>query len=253
MKELCIFIVVFGFSVSGADAAHPLITDDTGTQGEGNYQLEFTGEYARRNADGILTESLVVPTVPGISYGITDRTDLVLGISYLHQRTKGQADTTKADGISDLSIEIKHRCSEKNGVSLALKSGVTLPTGDDRKGLGTGRITGHLIFIMSKELDPWAFHLNLGYVRNENTRDERRDLWLVSWASEFKAGNGLKAVANIGMARNPDKSSDKYPAFVLGGLIYSITRNFDMDLGLKRGLNTPGTDYSVLAGIAWRL
>jgi len=28
-------------------AAHPLITDDTGTQGKGNFQLEFNGQYDR--------------------------------------------------------------------------------------------------------------------------------------------------------------------------------------------------------------
>lgn len=27
-------------------AAHPLITEDTGTQGKGNFQLELTGEHA---------------------------------------------------------------------------------------------------------------------------------------------------------------------------------------------------------------
>src|SRR4030065_658913 len=61
--------------------------------------------------------------------------------------------------------------------SLAIKPGLTLPIGDDDKGLGAGKATYSLFFIASQEMDPWAFHLNLGYIRNENTLDEEKDLW----------------------------------------------------------------------------
>ncbi len=44
-----------------------------------------------------------------------------------------------------------------------------------------------------------------------------------------------------------------YPAFILGGIIYSIVKNFDIDSGVKGGLNKPGTDYSMLTGITLRL
>lgn len=48
-------------------------------------------------------------------------------------------------------------------------------------------------------------------------------------------------------------SLEKKPwAFLLGGIIYSLSENFDFDIGLKMGLNKPETDFSVLAGLAWR-
>jgi hypothetical protein len=99
---------------------------------------------------------------------------------------------------------------------------------------------------------PWAFHFNLGYIRNENTLDERRNLWHASLAGELDVAKDLKAVANIGIQRNEVKDSNTNPAFVIGGLIYSISKSIDLDIGLKRGLNHPGTDYSVLAGMIWR-
>jgi hypothetical protein len=52
--------------------------------------------------------------------------------------------------------------------------------------------------------------------------------------------------------KNPDKTSNRPPAFILGGLIYSILENVDIDIGLKGGLNKPETDLAILAGIAWR-
>ena len=252
MKTILIVILLLGQGLSEAYAAHPLITDDTGTQGKGNAQFEFVGEYENANKDGVKTDSLVVPTVPVFSYGLTDDTDVVLGLSYMHVRTNNAGHTTTSDGLSDSCVELKWRFYDKDGLSFALKPGITLPTGSDQKGLGSGRMTYHLFFITTKEVKPWAVHLNLGYIRNENTLDERRNLWHASLAGVLEVAKDLKAVANIGIQRNMVRDLNTNSAFCLGGLIYSISKSVDLDIGLKRGLNHPGTDYSVLAGMTWR-
>lgn len=121
-------------------------------------------------------------------------------------------------------------------------------------------MAGHrngLVFITTKEIEPWAFHLNLGYTHNEyklqaDKEANRKGIWHVSLASEVEVVKDLKVVANIGMERNPDKTSNTHPAFILGGIIYSITENFDVDLGVKGGLNKPETDLTILTGIAMR-
>ena len=94
--------------------------------------------------------------------------------------------------------------------------------------------------------------MNLGYKRNENTVDEREDIWHASLAGEFKIMNKLKLVADIGAERNTEKSSDTNPAFILGGLIYSIRENLDIDFGVKGGLNKAEADITYLAGMALR-
>lgn len=62
----------------------------------------------------------------------------------------------------------------------------------------------------------------------------------------------MKVVGNIGIQRHTDRNINIDPAFILGGLIYSLSENFDIDFGVKGGLTKPETDYSVLAGITWR-
>ncbi len=233
-------------------AAHPLITDDTGTQGKGNFQLEIVGEYEHENKDGVAKDSVVVPTIPVLSYGITDSSDIVLGISYQHIRTSDSSKTTTADGLSDTSVELKWRFYDKGGLSFALKPGINLPTGNDEKGLGAGKITYCLFFIATKEIKPWAFHLNLGYIRNENKINERNDIWHASLAGEAEVVKKLKAVANVGIERDHDKASNRNPGFILGGLIYSISENLDIDIGIKEGIHNRGNDYSIPAGITWR-
>ncbi|MBI4689015.1 MAG: transporter [Nitrospirae bacterium] len=231
-------------------AAHPLITDDTGTQGKGKFQLEVNGEYGHDKDDGITTNTGQMATT--LSYGVIEPLDVVFGIPYQHIRVKDSETATTEEGISDMSIELKWRFYERDGLSFAIKPGFTLPTGDDKKGLGSGRITYSLFFITTKEIKPWAFHLNLGYIRNDNNADERKNLWHTSLAATVEVIKNLNLVGNIGIEKNTDKNVNIHPAFVIGGLIYSLSENFDIDFGVKGGLNKPETDYSVLAGITLR-
>lgn len=109
-----------------------------------------------------------------------------------------------------------------------------------------------MFFITTKKLEPWSFHLNVGYNRNENRLGERTDLWHASMASEWEIIEDFKLVANVGAERNPERTSTIPPAFILGGLIYSLTESLDLDVGVKGGLTRTESDYSILAGLAWR-
>ncbi|KAF0144915.1 MAG: hypothetical protein FD156_1486 [Nitrospirae bacterium] len=266
-----IFAIVVVLLWSGlAFAAHPLISDDTGTQGKGKFQLEVNSEFTyekerqyKADEDKWETKKETGGELATIlSYGITDNVDVVLGLPYQWKKTRidnvvTTDKTEQGDGISDMSLEVKWRFYEKDGLSFAMKPGLILPTGNENKGLGNGRDSYAFTFITTKEMEPLAFHLNLAYAHSEYKLQEdkeanRRDIWHASLASEVEAVKNLRVVANIGMERNLDKTSNTHPAFILGGLIYSILENFDVDFGIKGGLNKPETDYSILAGIAWR-
>ena len=259
LKNIMIAIIIAICSLeSAAKAAHPLITDDTGTQGTGKYQFEFIGEYRHDSEDGVTTNSILFPTIPVVSYGVAETMDLAIGFPYQCIETKQGGLTTSKSGISDSSIQLKWRFYEKDGLSFAVKPGVTLPTGDQDRGLGNGKASYSAYFIMTKDMIPWAIHFNVGYVRNEYKLQaaeavNRKDLWDVSFASEVEIMKNVKVVANIGMQRNSDRTSNTDPAFILGGLIYSVRDNLDLDIGVKGGLNKPETEITYLAGITWRL
>ena len=230
--------------------AHPLITDDAGTLGKGKFQLELNGKYDHTDKYGVTEKTTEIATALG--YGVTNNIDIVLGIPYQYTRTEDSDTANTEDGISDTSIDLKWRFYERNGFSIALKPGITFPTGDDQKGFGAGRVTYEAFLINTKEIGAWAFHLNLGYKRNENEVDEEKDIWHASFASEIEIAKNIKAVANIGIERNTDKASNTNPAFILGGLIYSVSESFDIDFGVKGGFNEAEPDYSILAGITLR-
>ena len=225
-------------------AAHPLITDDTGTQGAGKFQLELIGEHARDNHD-IATEPASIFTA-----GLRDNVDLVLSIPYHLLRFRDhEGHMITEHGISDIGIEIKWRFYDRERLSLALKPGITLPIGDDEKGLGDGKTSYGLAFISTREIDPIILHLDVSFTKN---RRELRDVWHYSLAAEYTATRKLKLVGNVGGEANPDRGSSTHPAFILGGLIYSLYENLDLDIGIKAGLNQAEADYHILAGLTYR-
>jgi hypothetical protein len=241
------------FGVSSAHAFHPLVTDDAGTVGKGGVQLEINAEiaYDKENLDDSATvKSEAAEVAITLTYGLTENLDVAVTVPYqwlsAHQNDELIA---REKGISDISLDLKWRFFQKDGWGVALKPGITLPTGNEEKGLGNGRATGRIFFITSKEIEPWAFHLNLGYIRNENKGEDRADLWHASAAAQVELVKDLKAVANIGIETNPASGSGTHPVFALGGLIYDLSEKISLDAGVKFGLTKPETDISYLAGV----
>jgi hypothetical protein len=262
MRKLVIVVLfcLVLFSGNVVFAAHPLITDDTGTQGKGKFQFEVNGQYDgdQETKDGISVKTTGGQMAGALSYGLNDTIDIVLGLPYQWNKVREDSVVISNEhGVSDSTFEVKWRLYEKDGLSFAIKPGVMLPFGDENKGLGSGKISYSTFLITTKEMGPWAFHFNVGYILNKYKlpADEdanRKDIWHASLASQVEIVKNMKIVANIGVESNSDKTSNTDPGFVLVGVIYSIAENFDVDMGIKAGLNKTETDYTALAGIAWR-
>ncbi|MBI5101083.1 MAG: transporter [Nitrospirae bacterium] len=232
-----------------------LITNDTGTQGKGHLLVEVNSEFGFNKEvvfDATTREaSFGLETI--FSYGVTENVDVILGIPYLWRRVEEDgAGTAKENGISDVTVELKWKFYEKDGLSFALKPGLSLPTGDKVKGLGTGKTAYNLFFITTKVIEPLTFDLNLAYTRNENKVDEEKDIWYASLAMELAVSEKMLLIGNAGIQTNMDKTSTSSPAFILGGINYTVTDALSVNLGVKGALNEAETDYVILAGIAWR-
>ena len=233
----------------------PLITDDTGTQGTGKFQFEASGEYDqdRESFGGLSVRETDYTLTPILTYGITDHADIMIGLPYQWVIVKtGDVTTTDVSGKSDTVFGALWRFFEKEGTSVAVKPLVSVPTGNDKKGLGSGKMDYGAFFIASRVFDPWAVHLNFGYVRNENDIGERKDIWHASLATLYKVTKKLAVCADTGIETNRDKTSEVEPAYMLGGAIYSVLENLDISFGVKAGLNKPETDWSLRPGVTYR-
>ncbi len=233
----------------------PLITDDTETQGKGKYQIEIGGEYDhdKETIEGISVDESDHFLTTTLTFGVSERADLFVAVPYQWINVKNDGATVAdTNGISDIVAGMKWRFFEHRGLSVAVKPSLTLPTGDYQKGLGTGKTAYSAFVIISQNSDPWEFHVNLGYLRNENKIQERKDIWHASLAGAYEVEKGLKVCLDAGIETDRDVTSEVEPSYLLGGVIYSVTENFDLSLGVKIALNRAETDYSVMPGVTYR-
>lgn len=111
---------------SGRDAlaGHPFVTEDAGTQGKGNVEVEFNLD-RQHGADGTKTTS------PGNSFtmGIAPKTDLAVG--YTYNFTKAE-DGTTSRGMGPVVATLKTALIEgKDRIpTLGVKAGFSLPTAE---------------------------------------------------------------------------------------------------------------------------
>lgn len=253
IKVLFAVFMFFMWNAANAFAILPLITDDAYTQGKGGCQVELAGEYVNDTDTDAGKTTNIVTTAAAFTYGVVDNVDIIVTSGYQSIRDNTEGITSRSDGVLDSVIDVKWRFYErKDGLSLAIRPGVIFPTGDDEKGLGSGKARYRFFFISSKELEPFTVHLNIGYMRNDNRLDEREDILHVSLAGEWKFAERLRLVADAGIETCRDKSHINDPAFILIGLIYGVTKKIDLSLGVKSAITNTENNFSALGGVTFR-
>jgi hypothetical protein len=253
-SSLCSIII---FSAAPAFGAHPLLTDDTITQGKGKTQIEMSYQYDSNNDDGIKKEASRPKAQ--FTYGLLDPLDVILEIPYLFvQQTQGGV-TTSNDGFGDITLSLKWRFygEKEKGLQFAIKPSVTFPTGDEAKGMGFGREAYGITFISTFEREEWCVSANLGYLYNDyglqSDRDANRSsIWSASFSGQYEPVEKLWLVGEVGVLSNPSVTSDTPPAFINVGVIYELTKNVDLDVGYKYGLTKPMVDYSISGAVTVR-
>lgn len=232
-------------------AAHPLFTEDTGTQGAGRYQLELTLDRSRDADADTRVRARSANMV--FSAGLTDALDLILGLPHEHLTEATGAAKARYSGYSDAEIAVKWRFYEEGALSLALRPGLGLPTGDDDAGLSAGHVSPSLFAISSYTHEAWVFHTHLGYapVRDQGP-DEHGHIYHASVAAEYSASERLRIVADTSIERNTDRTGHPNIGSMVVGLVFSLTPDLDLDFGYRRGLTSPAPDHSWLAGLALR-
>lgn len=242
-------------------AAHPLSTDDTGTQGMLKGQVEATAEFSwdkSTNSTGTTTTKTNQQNLGlAVTLGILDSIDASVSFPFTIQQIKENDVTTRDNsGLNDITLALKWRFIELGPVSLAIKPAVTLPNGNQSRNLGNGRAIYAATLISTVDLKPVSLHANLGYTHQEYVDavrpENRTDLWKMSLAAGVEVLKGLQVVAEVGTSSNSLHTSNVWPTYMTGGLIYSITGNLDIDLGVRGGLNKPFTDLMLLTGIVFK-
>jgi hypothetical protein len=231
-------------------AAHPLITEDTATQGQGNLQFELTNEQTVTHEVG--TDRTTVLTNGVLTFGATDSADVIVTVPYLRLGASPPAGTPAESGFTDAGLDLKWRFYDTDRLSFALKPGLTFPTGDETRNLGTGRVTWSAYLTTSYRTGRWNALLHVGHVHHNNTFNERRDIWHGSAALVRQLGESLQVVVDTGVDTSTDRRARSNPTFLITGLIWSARKNLDVDLGYRLESSDTLRARALLAGLAAR-
>jgi hypothetical protein len=243
-RALCLFVLAFPIA---AHAAHPLITEDTATQGRGKFELEIGNAWTRDGSDRSFELG------PQLSYGVLPQLDAILRPTWLDQRSTIAGDTVHARGAGDTAADMKWRFFERDKLSLAVRAGVTAPTGDADRGQGSGKPTYHGLLAASIDLAPIAVHANIAYTRNRADPMERRDLYHASAAAVWTVDASWRLLlAELATDTNVDNTQSVWPSVARVGAIYTVKRGFDIDVGYQTRLNHAAASQVLLVGVTAR-
>ena len=246
MRRFGALFVVALASTTAAHAAHPFISEDPGTQGTGDFELEMG--FAARQGD---------PTIPGrsaifspqLSIGAREDLDLIALGAWVNQ---GVSHGPTVVGSGDTALDFKWRFYEHNNLAFAVRAGLDLPTGDSNTGLGAGELGGHAIAIVSVTFGAFAVYANAdyAYTRAPGTRANLGGFTVALTRPDDKP---FQTFIELAAFSNPDPANPQWPAVARTGVIYAVNDWMDVDAGFQARLNRSATRavYLVGATVRW--
>lgn len=228
---------------ASAVAFHPLITDDTGTQGTGGNQLEVTTTSSK--SQGATDRNI------GLTYarGISDPLDVAVSIGH-NNLDAGPS------GMGNTSIGLKWRFYENEGskTSAGIKPNIYLPVSETKEtdGLGYGRASPEGTFILTQETDFGAVHANIVVAQDRfRTQDSARRI-RYSLAPAWTVNDKLLLALDVGSEQIRQSGITGRENFVELGVVYSVESNLAVSFGVTRNRdNSSVTTNDATLGVTW--
>lgn len=230
-------------ATSGAYAGHPMLSEDTGTQGRGNAELELGHAWSRDHGASIFLFQ------PQLSYGTSSKFDLIIQPSWT---MVDAPDAGRERGLGDTNLDFKWRFYGAAPWSLGVRAGLEVPTAQSDLGLPAHKVSPHGLLVLTADFTPLTLDANLGYSRVPDYLGARPDLLHFSAAATYAANERLFFVLDMAVDSNPDSQQSLPPAVALLGLIYTARPGLDLDVGYRGRLNTAAPIRQWLLGITYR-
>lgn len=232
-----------------AVAAPPLITEDTGTQGKGVAQFEFTLEMPREERGGTSYDAVEASLV--LNYGLAENLDLQFVLPYLRATGHAAGVRTKTEGALDARVNVKWRFYERDAFSLALMPGLILPTG--KEGLSTERVNPGVWAVASWEPGALAVHADAGYRYLDNVLGLREHLYHASAALHYTPRASFKVVADQSWENSLQPGPTGTVCYTTLGAMWVFAPAVGIGCGVRYGHGEFAVERTYLCGMGLRL
>jgi len=231
------------FVHEAAHAAHPLQTEDTGTQGLAKVEIENGFSRARFDSTTLAVYQ------PQLSVGLADTFDAIVQPAVERLQPKGKPVVA---GLGDTNLDGKWRFAEHDPWSLAIRAGLLLPTGKTGLSLLHGEVSGHALLVATWHDGPSTMHANVGLTREPHAPGARLTVAHLSAAVMQAVGDRLVLAADGGVDQDPAAARKSWPGSALAGVIWTARPGLDLDVGYRRNFNAPSLNRQWLAGLTYR-
>lgn len=219
-------------------AGHPLRTEDGFTLGPNSFEVEIVSEFFNYSSNSEV--SLPV----SFGYGIAINTDLLIGLSYHHYWD----DKENFVSFNDVLIEIKQMLFTDE-FRFGIKPFISIPTGEEAKGFGSGKLNYGMMIILTKEWENLHIHTQLGYQRNNNVINENENLWEYSIALEKIFSDRFSGLLEFGISRSCCPDYIEPPKFISLGASYLLEENLAISMGILKGIHSVDQHLGLTGGI----
>jgi hypothetical protein len=227
----------------GAHAAHPLSTEDTGTQGTGNVEIENGFQRATGGGTSLFLYQ------PQVSVGLATTFDAILQPSFVALDRSGEQ---RVSGLGDTNADFKWRFLGVDPWSFAVRAGLALPTGQRDLSLLHGQVGEHALLVATWDATPTTVHANLGALHVPPAPGVRATTASVSAAVMQAVGQRMILTVDGTVGQSLVAAQHGWPGTVLGGAIWTIRPGLDIDAGWQTSFHSTPAIHTWLAGITWR-
>jgi hypothetical protein len=218
---------------AGAQVANasPFQVDSTSTADD----VELKSAFEYRDATG--KETWIAPKV-AMAFPITHRLEFEVGTAY----RKVKRDGVTHEGLGDSTLEVKWRVADEtpHGVALAVVPELSLPTGSENRGLGSGHAALVVPMVIEKHVGPVTLSGEVGYGRSFGDDEAFVPLGLLA---TMKPRDVFKVGVEIAGEAPADKLSDCELSTNVG-FKWKATRQVEIHGLVGRTMLSPDSDHT---------
>lgn len=234
----------------------PDVTESPRTVDAGHVQVELSLLAYTHEREGEAHADTLAILPANLKVGLTNDVDLQLVLDpYTHGRGRAADGTSRrSSGFGDTQLRLKINLWGNDGgpTALGVMPFVQFPTAGDER--GTGCVEGGVIVPFSADL-PAGFGM-AAMAELDLVRDEANEGYGVEFLHTVNLNRDLFGdlggyVEYVGVS--PIDTGGGYVALLSLGLTYGLSDDVQLDAGVNIGLSDAAEDYTVFAGVSFRL
>lgn len=227
-------------------AGPPFVTDDPAPVEEGHWEVygfsAGTRDHDERSG-----------TLFGIdaNYGIGPDAHLHVLVTQAMDKPPGER---QRQGLGDIELGMKYRVfdpgDDQRWPQIAIYPAIDFPTGNDAKGLGSGRTHAFLPVWLQWHRGPWTTYGGAGYWINPGAGN--RNYWFVGWQLQRQLAERFAVGAEL-FHNTADKVGEKGSTNLnLGGML-DLSDNYHLLISVGSGIRMASTTDTVqyYLGLQW--